>query len=95
MKMPTADDIRLACGEMTAQEMRTAKAVLTWFIAMRSSESLERDAERYRWLRDTRPWPTNLTFGILNIGNAVFWDAAIDAAMRSGGDNSESPKEPK
>jgi hypothetical protein len=25
-------DIRLLCGEMTAQEMRTAKALLAWFI---------------------------------------------------------------
>ena len=30
--MPTESEIRLAAGEMTAQEMRTAKAVLAWFI---------------------------------------------------------------
>ena len=49
MKMPTADDIRLACGELTAQEMRTAKAVLTWFIATRSSEADQRDAPEGTW----------------------------------------------
>ena len=31
-EMPSADEIKLACGEMTAQELRTAKAVLGWFI---------------------------------------------------------------
>ena len=50
MKMPTADDIRLACGELTAQEMRTAKAVLTWFIATRSSEADQRDAARLAFI---------------------------------------------
>lgn len=30
--MPTDDEIRLAAGEMSAQELRTAKAVLAWFI---------------------------------------------------------------
>ena len=27
---PSASEIRLACGELTAQEMRTVKAVLAW-----------------------------------------------------------------
>ena len=27
---PSAASIRLACGELTAQEMRTVKAVLAW-----------------------------------------------------------------
>lgn len=32
LTMPTASEIRLAAGELTAGEMRTAKAVLAWFI---------------------------------------------------------------
>jgi hypothetical protein len=32
LEMPTTDEIKLACGEMTAGELRTAKAVLGWFI---------------------------------------------------------------
>src|SRR3990167_2628906 len=31
-EMPSADEIKLACGGTTAQELRTAKAVLGWFI---------------------------------------------------------------
>jgi hypothetical protein len=30
IKSMDAQDIRLICGEMTAQEMRTVKAVLNW-----------------------------------------------------------------
>ena len=32
LTMPSESAIRLACGEMTAQEMRTVKAALQWFI---------------------------------------------------------------
>lgn len=32
LTMPSEAAIRLACGEMTAQEMRTVKAALQWFI---------------------------------------------------------------
>ena len=32
LTMPSEDEIRLASGEMTAQEMRTVKAVLGWYI---------------------------------------------------------------
>ena len=32
LKMPTAAEIRLAAGELTAEEMRAVKAVLGWFI---------------------------------------------------------------
>ena len=41
-EMPSADEIKLACGEMTAQELRTAKAVLGWFIrrADKSSDTV-------------------------------------------------------
>ena len=45
--MPRNDEIRLACGELTAQEMRTAKAVLQWFIDTRCNEAEERLAAWY------------------------------------------------
>jgi len=38
--MPSESEIRLACGEMSAQEMRTVKAVLAWFI--RATEKTKR-----------------------------------------------------
>ena len=37
---PTSQELRLTCGEMTAQEMRTAKAVLGW-----ARETIRRAAE--------------------------------------------------
>lgn len=33
MKMPTNSEILLACGEMTAGELRAVKAALQWFIS--------------------------------------------------------------
>lgn len=33
--IPRADEIRLACGELTVGEMKAAKAVLQWFINTR------------------------------------------------------------
>lgn len=41
-------------------------------------EALRKDAERYRWLRDT-PWPAELQTVIQLHSNAI-WDRAIDAA---------------
>lgn len=32
LKMPSMDEIQLACGELTAGEKRTVRAVLGWFI---------------------------------------------------------------
>lgn len=43
-------------------------------------ESLERDAARYRWLRDTPIWPNS----ILPRHTGEAWDAAIDAARKEG-----------
>lgn len=40
--MPRSEEIRLACGELTAGEMRTAKAVLQWFISTRCQPQKER-----------------------------------------------------
>ena len=31
IKSMSSQDIKLLCGELTAQEMRTAKALLNWF----------------------------------------------------------------
>ena len=95
MKMPTADDIRLACGELTAQEMRTAKAVLTWFIATRSSEADQRDAARYRFLKASGGNVVEIIFNsyysdiysMAKMGNV---NAAIDAAMSARFDKEES-----
>ena len=42
---------------------------------------MRKDAERYRWLRDT-PWPAALAYVICNQCNAR-WDEFVDAAMRA------------
>ncbi len=44
-----------------------------------NAEALRKDAQRYRWLRDT-PWPREVERAVMLHANAS-WDAAIDAAM--------------
>ena len=50
---PRTDEIKLACGEMTAQELRTAKAVLGWFIRTRVS-GLEREVAALKEVAQAR-----------------------------------------
>ncbi len=54
---------------LTVQSARDAEQI----------EALRKDAERYRWLRDT-PWPREVERAVMLHANAS-WDAAIDAAM--------------
>ena len=46
------------------------------------NESLRKDAERYRFLKDT-PWSANVSEVICHHQNAA-WDNVIDAAMAQG-----------
>jgi hypothetical protein len=57
------------------------KWVVRPVIAADAIESLRRDAERYRWLRDT-PWPEKLV-PIIQQHRNMLWDAAIDAAIEA------------
>ena len=43
LTMPSESAIRLACGEMTAQEMRTVKAALQWFIYANNLRQPQKD----------------------------------------------------
>ena len=56
---------------------------------LRSSEADQRDAARYRWLRDTKPWPQSVTLDSLNLGAPGYWDKIIDAAMSAQSDKEE------
>lgn len=49
-------------------------------------ELLAKDAERYRYLRNTKPWPLGLD---LNLAGGERFDIAIDAAIAA----QEHPKE--
>ncbi len=47
----------------------------------RMVEELERDAARYRWLRDT-PWLDTPIERIIALQQNAIWDSAIDSAMK-------------
>ena len=42
LSMPTQAEILLACGEMTASELRTVKAALAWFIRAHADKLKEK-----------------------------------------------------
>lgn len=46
---------------------------------------LEKDAGRYRYLRDTKDWPREVCDVLENIRPAQEWDNTIDAAIAAGG----------
>jgi len=47
----------------------------------RMVEELERDAARYRWLRDT-PWLDTPIERIIALQQNAIWNSSIDAAMK-------------
>lgn len=74
------EEIKDALSEATDLNGKTVLSALNEVINER--DALRADAERYRWLRDN-PWPHELEFVIEAHQNAR-WDAAIDAARKSG-----------
>ena len=74
MTMPRNDEIRLAMGEMTADQMRTAKAAIRWILTrVRPEEKLAEAAAKFRdafdydpgqWdLDDQQPISIHVTLG--------------------------------
>lgn len=61
------------------EELRTALAA-----SRAEVEGLKKDAERYRWLKDT-PWTENHEFAlVIQCQMNAIWDETIDAAMENG-----------
>lgn len=55
MESMGAQDIRLLCGELSAQEMRTAKALLGWFSTQLRNEKKEHHENSNRVRSQRRP----------------------------------------
>jgi len=72
--------LKEAADEIERMRLQLENQKAEWLAWDEKRIALERDAARYRWLRDN-PWPPILEADILLHRNAR-WDAAIDAAMK-------------